>query len=122
MDQALPKAADDSKDEPRVAILPGVAEPTGENVPAERPPAANATPEADTPAPVIEAALSQADHTASVLRAAATADEGGGGEDGGTIRRCGRGHARGRSAGGGRAGRARHRRAPGQSRHSRCGR
>jgi ferrochelatase len=75
MNKALPTG--DSTDEPRVAILPpaGVAEPRGEDGrQAEPPPVANATAEADTPAPVIEAALSQADHRASALRAAAIAE------------------------------------------------
>ena len=77
MNQALPKAASDSTDEPRVAILPsdGVAEPSGEDARGAEPaPAAKASPEADTPAPVIEAALSEADHSASALRAAAIAE------------------------------------------------
>jgi len=67
MNKALP--TEDSTDEPRVAILPpaGGAEPQGEaGRGAEPPPAA---PEA--PAPVIEAALSQADRSAGVLRDAA---------------------------------------------------
>jgi ferrochelatase len=77
MNQALPKAAGDSTDEPRVATPPlaGVAEPRGEDVQqAEAAPVADATPPAvDTPGPVIEA-LSQADHSASALRAAAIAE------------------------------------------------
>jgi ferrochelatase len=73
-------AAGDSTDEPRVATSPraGVAEPIGEQVQqAEAAAAANAAPAPDTPAPVIEAALSEAHHSASALRAAAIAEHDG---------------------------------------------
>ncbi len=78
MDEALPKAAGGSMEEP-TSPSAGVADPKGEEAQqAESAPAANATAAADTPAPLIEVALSKTDHSASALRdAATTVDEGG---------------------------------------------